>query len=272
MYLEFYNLTEKPFGLTPDSHFLYKSREYQEAVAHLLYGIQEKKGFILLTGEIGAGKTTLCRTLIKRLEPDYKIAVILNPILSSFGLLKAIVDDLKIPCKSRTKQGIIESLNEFILKGNEIVVIIDEAQNLRASTLEQIRLLGNIETEKTKLVQLILVGQPELQKLLMKEQLRQLRQRIAVSYHIRPLDKTETEGYIYHRLNIAGAQNKIWFQPDAMDEIFNYSQGIPRVINIICDYCLIIGYNRETRVISKDMVQESLNEYHGITDKKMVPA
>lgn len=270
MYLDFYNLKEHPFNLTPDSHFLFRSQEHKEALGHLTYGLQEKKGFILITGEIGAGKTTVCRALIKRLNPQYKVALILNPMLSPCGLLRAIADDLSIECRNRTKQGIIDTLNKYLLSGHEVIVIIDEAQNLSLAAMEQVRLLGNLETEKTKLLQLILVGQPELRKILQKEKLKQLQQRIAVRYHIQPMDRTETSEYIYYRLNIAGAEGQIWFQPEALEEIFANSFGIPRLINIICDYCLMIGYLQETRIISKDMVKEALAEYQGLSGQRLV--
>ncbi len=270
MYLEFYNLKERPFNLTPDSHFLFKSQEHNEALGHLTYGLQEKKGFILITGEIGAGKTTVCRALIKRLDPNFKIALIINPMVSPCGLLRAIADDLNIECRSRTKQGIINALNNYLLEENEVIVIIDEAQDLSLAAMEQVRLLGNLETEKKKLLQLILVGQPELRKILQKEKLKQLQQRIAVRYHILPMDRSEASEYIYYRLNIAGAEGRIWFQPDALEEIFAHSQGIPRLINIIADYCLMIGYLHETRVINQEMVKEAISEYQGLSVRRPV--
>lgn len=264
MYLDFYKLKEQPFNLTPDSHFLFRSEKHKEALVHLIYGLRERKGFILITGEIGAGKTTLCRALIKDLGRYFKVALIFNPMVSPCGLLRAIVNDLDIPCKNRTKQGLIEALNKHLLEGEEVIVIIDEAQDLSPSALEQVRLLGNLETEKKKLLQLVLVGQPELKDLLAKEKLKQLNQRIAVRYHIQPLNRAETSEYIYYRLNIAGAEGKIWFPPDALAEIYINSSGIPRIINIICDYCLMVGYTNESWMINKEMVNQAIREWQGI--------
>lgn len=287
MYLKFYGLKEKPFSLTPDSHFLFLSRKHKEAMAHIMYGLQERKGFILLSGEIGAGKTTLCRALIKELNQNYKVALIFNPLLSPSGLLRAIVSDLGIRCKSRTRQDLIHALNQYLVEGNDVVIIIDEAQNLSLAALEQIRLLSNLETEKDKLLQLVLVGQPELKDLLLRESLKQLNQRIAVRYHIQPLDREETMFYIFHRLNIAGAlailplgrmpkgilpKGRIKFQEDALKEIYIYSGGIPRIINILCDYSLTTGYIRESWVIDKDIVDQAIREYKGIESFGLVPA
>ena len=276
MYLKFYGLEEKPFNLTPDSHFLFLSRKHKEAMAHLIYGLQERKGFILLTGEIGAGKTTLCRALIKELNQNYKVALIFNPLLSPSGLLRAIVADLGIRCKSRTRQDLIHSLNQYLVEGNDVVIMIDEAQNLSLAALEQIRLLSNLETEKDKLLQLVLVGQPELKDLLVKESLKQLNQRIAVRYHIQPLDREETTFYIFHRLNIAGAggilpKGRIKFQEDALEEIYIHSGGIPRIINILCDYSLTAGYIRESWMITRDIIEQVIREYQGMESLGMVP-
>ena len=281
MYLKFYGLEEKPFNLTPDSHFLFLSRKHKEAMAHLIYGLQERKGFILLTGEIGAGKTTLCRALIKELNQNYKVALIFNPLLSPSGLLRAIVADLGIACRSRTRQDLIHALNQYLVEGNDVVIIIDEAQNLSLAALEQIRLLSNLETEKDKLLQLVLVGQPELKDLLVKESLKQLNQRIAVRYHIQPLDREETTFYIFHRLNIAGAggilpkgilpKGRIKFQEDALEEIYIHSGGIPRIINILCDYSLTAGYIRESWMITRDIIEQVIREYQGMESLGMVP-
>jgi len=272
MYLNFYGLTEKPFNLTPDSHFLFLSKKHKEALAHLRYGIQERKGFVLITGEIGAGKTTLCRALLKEMEKEYKIALILNPMLSPTGLLKAIVTDLNIEYKGRTRQDLIQALDRYLIKGNDVVVVIDEAQNLSKTALEQIRLLGNLETENDKLLQLILIGQPELKKHLEKESLKQLKQRIAVRYHIRPLDQDETTFYIFHRLNVSGAAGKIKFKENALEKIFLYSHGVPRIINIICDYALTVGYIEESWIITNKMVERAIREYEGIESYEEVPA
>lgn len=263
MYLNFYGLKENPFSLTPDSHFLFMSRKHREAMAHLKYGLQECKGFILITGEIGAGKTTLCRALMKELDDKYKVALILNPLLSPTGLLRAIITDLGISCRSRARQDLIQVLNQYLIEGNEVIVLIDEAQNLSRAALEQIRLISNLETEKEKLLQLVLVGQPELRNLLARESLEQLNQRIAVRYHINPLDKEETAFYIFHRLNVAGAEGRIRFKEDALEDIYMHSGGVPRIINILCDYSLTAGYVKESWVITKEMVFEAVKEYQG---------
>lgn len=272
MYTNFYNLHEKPFSLTPDSHFLFLSSIHKEALVHLVYGLQERKGFILITGEIGAGKTTLCRALMKEMDQKYKIALVLNPLLSPTGLLKAIVLDLGIKTKSRTRQDLVHALNQFLLEGNEVAIIIDEAQNLSKQALEQIRLLGNLETEKEKLLHLILIGQPELKNVLAKESLKQLNQRIAVRYHIKPLNYEETVFYIFHRLNVAGANGKIKFHEDALKMIYEHSGGVPRIINILCDYSLAAGYVYESWTITKDMVEQAVKEYKGIEEEEMAVA
>lgn len=270
MYLDFYGLGEKPFSLTPDSHFLFLSRKHKEAMAHMMYGLDERKGFILITGEIGAGKTTLCRALMKELDEVYKVALILNPLLSPTGLLRAIVTDLGISCRSRNRQDLIQALNRYLISGNDVVIVIDEAQNLSFTALEQIRLLSNLETEKDKLLQLVLIGQPELKELLAKESLNQLNQRIAVRYHIKPLDREETTFYIFHRLNIAGAEGRIRFQEDALEEIYIHSGGVPRIINILCDYSLTVGYIQERFLITKDMVIQAIKEYQGVEASSVV--
>lgn len=264
MYLEFYNLRERPFSLTPDSHFLFLSEKHKETLAHIRYGIQEKKGFILVTGEIGAGKTTICRSLLKELNNQYRIALVLNSMQSPTGLLKSIIADLGITTKTRARHELIEHLNKFLLEEKNVVLVIDEAQNLNTPALEQIRLLGNLETEKEKLIQIVLVGQPELRDILEKEELEQLNQRIAVRYHIQPLTREETKQYIYHRLKIAGEPGKLVFQDSALDEIYNFSGGIPRIINILSDYCLMSGYICESYVINKNIVEQAIQETQGV--------
>lgn len=263
MYLDFYGLKEKPFNLTPDSNFLFLSEQHREALAHIKYGIQEKKGFLLITGEIGAGKTTLCRALLKELEKNHKIALILNSMVSPAGLLKAILGDLGIKTKAQTRQEMMEVLSQILIEERNMVIIIDEAQNLTMSSLEQIRLLGNFETEKEKLIQIVLVGQPELRKIIGNPRLKQLNQRIAVRYHLEPMNRNEVHEYINHRLNTAGNNERIVFQQDAVQEIYNYSAGIPRIINVICDYCLICGYITESFTIDKNMAEHAIKESEG---------
>lgn len=270
MYLDFYRLKEKPFNLTPDSHFLFLSQKHKEALAHIRYGIDEKKGFVLITGEIGSGKTTLCRALLGELDRNYRIALILNPMVSPTGLLRAIIKDLNITTKARSRQEMLDVLNRFLIEERDVVIVIDEAQNLSRLALEEIRLLGNLETEKEKLLQIILVGQPELREKLSNENMRQLNQRIGIRYHINALDREETKQYIYHRLKVAGDLGRIIFQEEAMQETYNYSGGVPRVINIICDYCLVSGYIIESYVINENMVEQAIKEYQGEFSKGVV--
>lgn len=269
MYLHFYNLREKPFNLTPDSHFMFLSNKHQEALAHIKYGLQEKKGFLLITGEIGTGKTTLCRTILKEMDKYYRIAVVLNPMLSPLSLLKTIISDFGITSRAKTRHDMLQILNAFLLEEKNSLLVIDEAQNLSMSALEQIRLLGNLETEKEKLLQIVLVGQPELNKKLSNERLRQLNQRIAVRYHLHSLNRNETEQYIAHRLKIAGGDHII-FDETAINSVYNYSSGVPRLINIICDYGLVYGYIKESFIINQDMINEAIKEYQGTFNQNVV--
>lgn len=264
MYEKFYGFQERPFNVTADPTFFFLSRRHQEAFSHLVYGIQDRKGILEITGEIGTGKTTLCRALLNHLDRGAKTAFILNPYLSQLQLLQAIVADFGIPIKSRNKLVLINTLNDFLLQeaavGNNVVLLIDEAQNLSLKQLEQVRLLSNLETEKCKLLQIVLVGQPELLDKLRSFSLRQLNQRIAVRYHILPLDKDEVVEYIKHRLHVAGAKSKIEFSPDALEGIFNYTGGTPRLINILCDRALLAGFVLETCVITSEIIKKCIEE------------
>lgn len=270
MYLDFYGLKEQPFNLTPDSHFLFLSEKHKEALAHIRYGIETKKGFVLITGEIGAGKTTLCRALLKEMDRNYKIALVLNSMVSAVGLLKTIINDFGIITKARSRQDMVDVLNKFLIEEKDVVLVIDEAQNLSVDALEQIRLLGNLETEKEKLIQIIIVGQPELKEILDSEDLKQLNQRVVVRYHIQPLNREETIQYISHRLKIAGDTGRIVFQKNAMQDIYNYSGGVPRLINAICDYSLIAGFVSESFIISKNMIEQAVKESQGVLSEGMV--
>ncbi len=272
MYERFFGLKEKPFNVTADPAFLFFSRRHKEAFSHLAYGIKERKGFLEITGEIGAGKTTLCKGLLNSLNKDTKSALILNPDLSKFQLLKAIAQDLGITLEKKSGSFLLAKLNEFLIQqlmcGNNVVLIIDEAQNLKAALLEQIRLLSNLETEKEKLLQIVLVGQPELREKLKSPKLRQLRQRISVRYHIFPLEKDEIDRYIRHRLSVAGAVNSVKFSKQAIEEIYRYSQGIPRLINILCDKALLTAYVSETKSIDQAIIKKSLEELEGNINEK----
>lgn len=267
MYEHFFGLKEKPFNITADPTFLFLSRRHKEAFAQLVYGIKERKGFLEITGEIGTGKTTLCKALLNSLDKNIKTALILNSDLPKAQLLKVILQDLGISVERKSRATLLVQLNEFLIQqlscGNNVVLIIDEAQNLKASTLEQIRLLSNLETEKEKLIQIILVGQPELRNKLKSPQLTQLRQRVSVRYHISALDRSELIQYIRHRLTVAGSVNSVKFSKDALEEIFQYSRGIPRIINILCDKALLAAFVCETKNINQQMIAECIEELEG---------
>jgi general secretion pathway protein A len=273
MYERFFGLKEKPFNVTADPSFLFFSQRHKEAFAQLVYGIEERKGFLEITGEIGTGKTTLCKALLNSLGKNTKTALILNPDLSKYQLLKVIMHDFGIPIERNQGFPLLAKLNEFLItqlsQGNNVVLIIDEAQNLKTSLLEQIRLLSNLETEKEKLLQIILVGQPELHDKLDSLRLKQLRQRISVRYHILPLDKNEVPSYIKHRLSVAGAQGVPNFNTAAVAEIYNYSQGIPRLINILCDKILLAAFVRETKMITPEIVKDCIEELEGNFSKSL---
>ncbi len=266
MYKKFFGLAEEPFNLTPDSRFLFLSERHREALAALTYGVSERKGFILLTGEIGSGKTTVCRAFVNELSRrnDVHLALILNPGLSEIELLKAINDEFQIPSFYSTKKGLIDELNRFLLEQNQkrhnVVLIIDEAQNLQPDVLEQIRMLSNLETENEKLLQIVLVGQPELRDTLSHSQLEQLNQRIAVKYHLTALTESEVLAYIQHRLFVARASVAIEFTPEALRLLFNASRGIPRRINVICDRALLACYAEATTTVDERIMQRAIDE------------
>jgi general secretion pathway protein A len=268
LYLQYYNLREEPFSITPDPRFLFFSAKHQEAFNHLLFGIHERKGFIELTGEVGAGKTTICRKLLDELGPRYKTALILNPCLTSYQLLKSIVLEFGLKPRGIDRVAYLQALNEFVLKevnkGNNVVLVIDEAQDLSDELLEQVRLLSNLETDQKKLMQIVLMGQPELRKKLLQPELRQLRQRITVRYHLRPLDLTETAGYINHRLALAGANGTPRFDDGAIKVVYEYSEGIPRLINAVCDKTLLAGFVQQTGLMTRKLVDLAIEELQGV--------
>jgi len=269
MYLPFYGLKEKPFNVTSDPNFLFMSRRHKEAFYQLVYGIKERKGFLEITGDIGTGKTTLCRALLSQLSENTKTAFILNPNLSEIQLLQAIIEDFGILVERKTKLALQQQLNTFLInqlkKDCNVVLILDEAQNLSQHVLENIRLLSNLETDKDKLFQIILVGQPELRSKLNSPQLQQLKQRIGVRYHITPLDKDEIDKYIYHRLHVAGSDDTLKFTHHAIEKIFRYSGGIPRLINMLCDKALLLGYVLEEKIISEEIISRAVKEIEGMT-------
>jgi len=265
MYCQFYGLKEKPFNVTSDPSFFFYSQKHKEALSHLLYGVTQRKGIIAITGEIGTGKTTLCRFFLNQLGSNVKTAFILNPYFSEMQLLEAIIKDFGINIKSKSRLSFIWELNDFLLnesgRGNNVVLIIDEAQNLKPSQLEQVRLLSNLETEKDKLIQIILVGQPELNRRLNLYELRQLQQRIMVRYHVTPLEKEDVKNYIIHRLKIAGCtDNDINFTEEAFQVISDFSGGTPRLINIICDRALLAGFVNETKTIGENILKKCIEE------------
>jgi general secretion pathway protein A len=267
VYLEYFRLKEPPFNITPDPRFLFFSAKHREAFNHLLFGIRERKGFIELTGEVGAGKTTLCRKLLEQLGPNYKTALILNPCLTHHQMLKAILAEFDLPHNSREKFVLLDRLNKYLLEtvngGHDVVLLIDEAQDLTDDMLEQVRLLSNLETERQKLLQIVLMGQPELRDKLQKPALRQLYQRITIRYHLGPLDLYETAAYIQHRLAVAGANGTLIFDAGAVREIYDYAQGVPRLINAVCDKALLAGFVQQTTVINKKLVRIAAKELRG---------
>ncbi|MCM8823086.1 MAG: AAA family ATPase [Candidatus Omnitrophica bacterium] len=265
MYEKFYGLNEKPFNVTPDTKFFFPSEKHEEALNSLIFAIIERKGFVVITGEIGSGKTTVWHVLLKRLVRGTKIALITNTHLTPKQIIMAILDEFEVPFKDNaSKIKLMSLLNKFLIEqislGINVVVIIDEAQNLSISALEEVRMLSNLETEKEKLIQVILLGQPELRDKLKKKEMEQLRQRIAVYYHILPLDKEETKNYINHRLKLAGANGKVIFDNEAVEKIYFYSRGTPRKINTLCDRALLTGFIKEATIINKYIVDESASD------------
>lgn len=268
MYTEFFGLTEKPFAITPDPRYLFMSERHSEALAHLVYGVTESGGFIQLTGEVGTGKTTLVRTVLGQVPKKADVALILNPQLTALEFLQSICDELGIAMpqdKSSTK-ALIDALNSHLLKahgqGRRTILLVDEAQNLAAEVLEEVRLLTNLETAKQKLLQIILIGQPELRDLLGRNELRQLAQRVTGRYHLQPLTQSETDAYIKHRLRVAGALVDI-FDERARREVYRLSGGIPRLINVICDRALLGAYSLGLRTIDHKLVRQAAREVQG---------
>jgi len=264
MYLDFFQLDEFPFNVTPDPRFLFFSERHQEAFDSLLYGVECRKGFIVLTGEVGCGKTTLCRSLLNNLPGTVHTALILNPSMTASQLVRSILFDLGLEPKGQDKLAHIARLNRFLLdcldKDENVTVIIDESQNLESSALEQVRMLSNLETDQHKLMQIILSGQPELKDRLRQPELRQLRQRVMVHCDLKTLSNTETALYIQHRLNVAGAANRITFSAGAIDGVYNRAMGIPRQINTLCDRALLSAYVRRDHKVNDLDVQNAIKE------------
>jgi len=267
VYNSFYKFAEAPFNITPDPRYLYLSAQHQEALNHLLYGVQQRKGFLQLTGEVGSGKTTVCRALFDALGDRYSTAVVLNPMLTESQLLRAIVREFGIDKPARDRLRNYELLNEFLLAGvaagRDAVLVIDEAQDLAPSLLELVRLLSNLETNNQKLIQIILAGQPELRAKLDDPALRQLRQRITIRYHLRPLSERDTVTYIRHRIHVAGGNGLPSFDDGAIRELYSYSGGIPRLINALADKSLLAGYVKDTKHITCELVRLARTELEG---------
>jgi len=269
MYTSFFGLNEKPFSITPDPRYLFLSERHGEALAHLVYGVTESGGFIQLTGEVGTGKTTLVRSLLQSRMPDNAdVAVVLNPQLSVIEFLATICEELhiEVPHNRGSAKALTDALNRHLLKGHSegrrTILVVDEAQNLTPAVLEEVRLLTNLETAKQKLLQIILIGQPELRELLDRNDLRQLAQRITGRYHLEPLSRDETSTYIEHRLKVAGAVGEV-FDTGAKKETFRLSQGVPRLINVICDRALLGGYAKESRYINARLIRQAAAEVKG---------
>jgi general secretion pathway protein A len=268
MYLEHFGLREPPFTIAPDPRYLYMSERHREALAHLLYGVGEGGGFVQLTGEVGTGKTTLCRCVLEQLPASVDVALILNPRLTSLELLQAIGDELGIPYPAATTSSkiLVDALHGYLLeahaRGRRTVIVVDEAQALSAEVLEQVRLLTNLETTREKLVQIILIGQPELGRLLERDDLRQLAQRITARYHLAPFSEPETLAYIRHRLQVAGRTRGLFTEP-AMRKVHEASGGVPRLVNVICDRALLGAFVHQKGHVDARMVARAALEVGG---------
>src|SRR5437899_2557367 len=279
MYERFYNLRERPFSLSPDPDYLYPSRVHREALSHLQYGIEGKAGFIVITGEIGSGKTTLLQTALRGLDRQTSVARIVNTMLDGRELIEALMLDFGLdPGEGRSKPHLLHDLGRFLVElrtaGRLALLVIDEAQNLSLSALEEVRMLSNLETEKSKLIQIFLIGQPNLREVLARPELEQLRQRVTVSYHIESLDVGETAAYVNHRLRRAAIGAPLEFSRGVTDLIYQHSNGIPRKINVIADAILLFGYGEERSVIDVNLAKEAVEELVsiGVLSRGTVPS
>ena len=270
MYQAYYGFKEMPFNITPDPRFLYLSPTHQEALQHLKYGVAEKKGFIVLVGEVGCGKTTLCRRFLNELDPArYDTALILNPRITETQMLKAVLTELGETKLARNQNDLVAQMNRVLLerigRGRDIVLIVDEAQNLKFEVLEQLRLLSNLETDKQKLLQIVLMGQPELKDVLAREELRQLRQRILVHYELHPLSASDVQHYVQHRLTLAGGTGRPNFTRWALRSIHRASHGIPRIVNNLCDKSLLAAFIRDSDEVTYWDVRRAKRDMENLT-------
>jgi len=264
MYTDFFDLSSKPFELLPNPKFLYLSKGHRKALSYLQYGVQEHAGFTLLTGEVGSGKTTLLRDVINKISNDVTLSMIFNTRVDGEQLVSMINTDFGLSTEGKDKVQLIADLNDFLLSectsNRQPIIIIDEAQNLSTEALEEIRLLSNLEAEDFKMVQIILVGQPELKQIIAQPSLSQLRQRISISCHLSPLNREETEEYIFHRLATVGSRDCVSFLDGVIDKIFHFSGGVPRLINLICDFLMLSAFVEETHEITMELVDDAVNE------------
>jgi general secretion pathway protein A len=265
MYEQFFGLSEKPFNTTPDPRFFYASARHFEALNGLWYAIEERKGFVVITGDIGAGKTTVCRTLMNKLDKRTRVALITNTHLTPRELIATVLEELEIEHKSGSKQKLLSALKHYLVQqlaeDVNVVLIIDEAQNLSTKTLEEIRMLSNLETEREKLIQIILLGQPQLKSRLEDPKLEQLRQRVAFSYFIEPLNRQDAAEYVRHRLQVVCPDNfEHIFTKEAIDALYQHAHGTPRLINLLCDSALLTGYVEGTKVITARIVEDVARE------------
>ncbi|MDQ2926992.1 MAG: AAA family ATPase, partial [Pseudomonadota bacterium] len=275
MYMRFFGLNQEPFSLAPDPRYLYMSKRHREALAHLLYGVGGGGGFVLLSGEIGAGKTTVCRCFLEQIPKRCNVAYIFNPKLTVIELVKSICDEFRIPNASvpgttPTVKTYVDMLNDFLLKthavGQNNVLIIDEAQLLAVEVLEQLRLLTNLETNEKKLLQIVLIGQPELRTMLERPDLEQLAQRVVARFHLKALSQKETEHYIRHRLSVAGMTRTIPFDEKALQRIFEITRGVPRRINLLCDRAMLGAYAHGRHQIDSEIIEKSAREVFGSSE------
>ena len=264
MYEAFYGLKEKPFNLTPDPDYIYMSPAHENAFTHLEYALAENKGFVVITGEIGAGKTTMINFLLNRIPQDVHAGIINNTSVPTGQFIRMICEEFELKVKGQNKGGMLDRFQRFLVEcfaeNKRVVLIIDEAQNLSVRTLEEIRMLSNLEAEKQHLIQIVLSGQPELRAKLRKKELEQLAQRVTVHSHLRGLDADEVARYIRHRLRVAGADHRELFTPEAVEALARYSKGIPRIINILCDAALVYGFADELQDIGKEVIENVVND------------